>query len=130
DLRRTGEQPLVDLFRQGQAELLEAQGRLDDATGILIDVWRTYVRDGAYGAVPFLAPDLARLMVATGRTEASDELMASVEVGADRLGSPTARSAALACRGLFAAGLHAPVAAGGMAPPGPPAAAPALAHQD
>ncbi len=129
-LRRTGEQPLLDLFRQGEAELLEAQGRVDDATDVLLDVWRGYLRDEMYGSVPFVAPHLARLMVAAGRMEMADELTPSVEVGAHRLASPTARSAALTCRGLLRSDLDALVAAADIARTGPRPYCAALADED
>ena len=128
--RAGGRQPLLDLFRQAEAELLEAQGRPDEARRNLAEVWQACVRRSEYGSVPFLAPDLARVMVFTGHTDSAEELVASVELAADLLDSPTARSAALTCRGLLTEDLDALVAAADVARTGPRPFGAARADED
>lgn len=82
------------------AALLEAKGRLEEALAVFTNGWDLFNSLGMMVAHRLLGPDLTRLAVAAGDGERATAVAAQVEEHARRADVPSARGAALQCRGL------------------------------
>jgi DNA-binding CsgD family transcriptional regulator len=85
----------------GRALSLEAAGDPTTAASLLGSAWDHLTAIGLQAAYRFLGSELVRLSLATGDHDRAAVVTESVEWVADRAGVPTARGAALRCRGLL-----------------------------
>jgi DNA-binding CsgD family transcriptional regulator len=84
-----------------RALLLEAGGDPTAAASLLGSAWDHLTAIGLQGAYRFLGSELVRLSLATGDRDRAAVVTESVERVADRAEVPTARGAALRCRGML-----------------------------
>ena len=129
-LQRTGAQPQLPLFLRARSELLEASGRPADALACVADDWRSQLRAGVIGSVPFFGPDVVRLAVAASDHELAAAMTDAAEQAAHRLGTSTAAAAALRCTGAILGNCEALVAATELLADNPRPLARAAAHDD
>ncbi len=129
-LRRTGDQPQLQLFLRAKAELLEAQGRPAEALAELVGVWWPLVRGDVLGSVPFFATDVVRLAVAEGDDELAAAMLAAARTAAERMGTSTSEATVLRCHGIIHHDPDAFVAAADAVADNPRPLARAGAHED
>ena len=84
----------------GSALVREAEGDVTGAVEVLSGVWATLAPIRYFIAYRALGPDLVRLALASGDRKRALAVTAEMEEGARRSGVPTAKGAALRCRGL------------------------------
>lgn len=90
----------LDRLRLAHGRLAEARGDTSAALAFLEQAWRENLGTGAFGDYRELAPELVRLALAARRTELAAEVADTVARAVIEPPPPSARLAALRCRGL------------------------------
>jgi DNA-binding CsgD family transcriptional regulator len=103
ELARTGPQAYGHWLLWAQATIEEARGDISAAFAAVDSLGQVIEAFGIHFDRIQFGPDMARIALAAGHTEAAAEITAGVEEIADRAGTATARASALRCRGLLTA---------------------------
>ena len=101
DARSTGPQWRPDWMMWARALLLEAQGRPEEALGVLTKAWELCRGAGVVAEFPVIGPDLVRLALAGGETILAAEVTAAVGALASDVSVASVTGAALRCRGML-----------------------------
>lgn len=83
-----------------RALLAEARGDCGGALSALEEAWQLCAASGLQSQLPMLGPDLVRLLVGAGHRADAHTVARQVGDVAERMGSASARGAALRCRGM------------------------------
>lgn len=101
-LEERGPQNGADVVLWARSLVLDARGATDDAAALLAMEWDLTASVRYFHSWRSVAPDLVRLALATGDTGRARAVTEDAEEGGRRAGDvPSARGAALRCRGLL-----------------------------
>ena len=99
----SGPHPRTNWIAWARGLLHEARGSPDQALGSLEEAWAESTAMGVASEYPRLGPDLVRLALRMEKRGRAMAVTEAVEAVADRMGTASARGAALRCRGSLEA---------------------------